>query len=54
MDLLWADPMKQARANALHYEANQSRGVSVKFGYEPLKNLLDKSQLKSLVRAHEL
>lgn len=22
MDLLWADPMKQARANALHYETN--------------------------------
>mmetsp|Transcript_41238 Transcript_41238/g.54186 ORF Transcript_41238/g.54186 Transcript_41238/m.54186 type:complete len:269 (+) Transcript_41238:515-1321(+) len=54
MDLLWADPLKQRLANTRSFETNNDRGVSVKFGYEPLKKLLTKSKLKSLVRAHEL
>lgn len=33
MDLLWADPMKQRQANVRSFERNDTRGVSVKFGY---------------------
>jgi len=40
MDLLWADPMKQREAKVRSFEENQGRGVSFKFGYKPLKQLL--------------
>ena len=54
MDLLWADPMKQKKAGLQSFEPNEVRGVSYKFGYQPLKQLLDQEDLKSLIRAHEL
>ena len=41
MDLLWADPMKQKKASTHSFETNEVRGVSYKFGYQPLKQLLD-------------
>jgi len=41
MDLLWADPMGSKKASDKSYEANEVRGVSYKFGYQPLKQLLD-------------
>lgn len=37
MDLLWSDPMKSKQAKQKSYEENQTRGVSYKFGYQPLK-----------------
>ena len=54
MDLLWADPMKQRHAKTRTFEENETRGVSVRFGHQPLKKLLDQEKLKSLVRGHEL
>ena len=36
MDLLWADPMKQKKASTMSFEPNEVRGVSYKFGFQPL------------------
>ena len=53
MDLLWADPMKSREAKVRSFEENHGRGVSFKFGYKPLKQLLQQEGLTSLIRAHE-
>ena len=37
MDILWADPMKRSHATVKSFEENVSRGVSFKFGRQPLQ-----------------
>ena len=54
MDLLWSDPMKRTHAKTNDFSENENRGVSCRFGYGPLKKLLQKEKLTSLVRGHEM
>ena len=51
-DLLWADPAKDRKASTINYIDNEERGISVYFGKAPLKALLDRENLKAVVRAH--
>ena len=52
-DILWADPIKSRKAQHTKEEENVDRGLSVKFGWPVLKPLLERNQLKTLVRAHQ-
>ena len=39
-DLLWADPVKDKKADTVDFIDNNERGISVYFGSAPLKKLL--------------
>lgn len=52
-DLLWADPVKDKYASNTKIIDNEARGISVMFGRKPLKSLLKKEGLRSVVRAHQ-
>ena len=53
-DLLWADPAPDRKAAGLEYKSNENRGISVVFGKDPLKKLLNKTNLRAIVRGHEV
>lgn len=53
-DLIWADPIVGEGATYVGQKENTSRGTSVKFGWPLLEQLLEKENLKTLVRAHEM
>ena len=54
-DILWADPLDEAKAVEQDYVTNENRGgKSVRFGTQPLKEFLAKNQVEALVRAHEV
>ena len=53
-DLLWADPSYDDKAIEQSFVDNDHRGCSVRFGYQPLKKLLQSLKVKMLVRAHEV
>ena len=53
-DLLWADPAKGKSAYTTNYAYNDGRGISVYFGKKPLKKLLNKANLRAIVRAHQM
>lgn len=53
-DLLWADPMRGVeKAQSGSEVKNKNRGISVEFGWDILRNLLERNKLKTLVRSHE-
>ena len=52
-DLLWSDPMPSRDALQLDEYKNEERMISVKFGLPILEPLLEQSNLKALVRAHQ-
>jgi serine/threonine-protein phosphatase 2B catalytic subunit len=51
-DLLWADPMDDKDARRYRFNANKERECSVKFGLEPVKEVLKKNNYISIIRAH--
>ena len=53
-DLLWADPLDDATANDYDYKENEERECSYMFGKKPVKKLLEKHDLMSVVRAHQV
>ena len=53
-DLLWADPVKDEFAEKRKFTKNNIRSCSVKFGYEPLKNLLTNTKTTMLLRGHQV
>ena len=53
LDLLWADPASNYDKDNIEYEENTKRCVSVVFGKRPINELLQKENLKAIVRAHE-
>ena len=53
-DLLWADPAKNKRCDKFDYVFNEERNISCYFGRTPLTNLLNKENMKAIVRAHQL
>ena len=52
-DLLWADPLRSRLAMSVDEIDNEDRGISVKFGLPILRPILEKANLKSLIRAHQ-
>jgi len=54
-DILWSDPIAENEvAVVTDYARNEARYCSFLFGLRPLKNLLRKERLLTLIRAHEV
>ena len=53
-DLLWADPADDDNAAKTEYIDNEERECSFVFGKKPCKKLLDKNNLMTIVRAHQV
>lgn len=54
-DVLWSDPIAENEvAVVTDYARNEARDCSFLFGLRPLKNLLRKERLLTLIRAHEV
>ncbi len=51
-DLLWSDPLDDKDARKMKFEKNTARECSVKFGLEPVKEVLKKNNYISIIRAH--
>ena len=51
-DLLWSDPIDDAKASKIDFEDNQERSCSYRYGLAPVKKILDDNDLTLLVRAH--
>jgi len=53
-DLLWSDPLDDQAALDYDYKDNDERECSYLFGKKPVKKLLEKHDLMSVVRAHQV
>lgn len=53
-DLLWSDPLDDQAALDYDYKDNDEREWSYLFGKKPVKKLLEKHDLMSVVRAHQV
>ena len=53
-DLLWSDPMDDKEARSRRFTPNAQRECSVKFGLEPVKEILRKNNFISIIRAHQV
>ena len=53
-DLLWSDPADDDIASKTEYIDNEEREWSFVFGKKPWKKLLDKNNLMTIVRAHQV
>ena len=53
-DLLWSDPLDDEAAVEYEYKDNKDRECSYLFGRKPVKKLLEKNDLMSVVRAHQV
>jgi hypothetical protein len=54
-DLLWADPFENSQeARILDYSFNDLRKISCFFGLAPVRALLKREKLISIVRAHQV
>jgi serine/threonine-protein phosphatase 2B catalytic subunit len=53
-DLLWSDPLDDKDARKMKFEKNTARECSVKFGLEPVKEVLKKNNYISIIRAHQV
>lgn len=51
-DLLWSDPMDDRDARKNRFSPNPQRECSVKFGLEPVKQILRTNNFISIIRAH--
>ena len=52
-DLLWADPAPIKKCN-IDFRFNEERQISVVFGKRPVNKLLEKENLRCIVRAHQV
>lgn len=53
-DLLWSDPMEDREARKLRFSKNVQRECSVKFGLDPVKEILRQNNFISIIRAHQV
>ena len=53
-DLLWSDPVDDKEARKVRFGKNSQRECSVKFGLEPVKEVLKKNNFISIIRAHQV
>ena len=51
-DLLWSDPMEDRDARKMRFSPNPNRECSVKFGHDPVKEILRTNNFISVIRAH--
>ena len=51
-DLLWSDPMDDKEARKGKFSKNTQRECSVKFGFDPVKQVIEKNRFISVIRAH--
>ena len=51
-DLLWSDPLDDRDARKNRFTKNIQRECSVKFGLEPVKEILKRNNFISIIRAH--
>lgn len=51
-DLLWSDPMDDRDARKMRFSPNPQRECSVKFGLDPVKEILRTNNFISVIRAH--
>ena len=53
-DLLWSDPMDDRDARKHRFSPNPQRECSVKFGLDPIKEILRTNNFISVIRAHQV
>lgn len=53
-DLLWSDPAEDKRASKVEWKDNEERECSYYFGKKPTQKLLDRNNLISVIRAHQV
>ena len=53
-DLLWADPVSNDHAMDRQFTKNRLRACSVKYGYEPVKQVLKMTNTNMLLRGHQV
>ena len=53
-DLLWSDPMDDKEARKMKFSKNTQRECSVKFGLDPVKQVLKDNNFISIIRAHQV
>mmetsp|Transcript_13357 Transcript_13357/g.18245 ORF Transcript_13357/g.18245 Transcript_13357/m.18245 type:complete len:309 (+) Transcript_13357:725-1651(+) len=53
-DLLWSDPMDDRDARKMRFSPNPQRECSVKFGLDPVKDILRTNNFISIIRAHQV
>ena len=53
-DLLWSDPVDDKDARKSKFTKNPQRECSVKFGLEPVKEILKRNNYLSIIRAHQV
>lgn len=51
-DLLWSDPLDDAKADKHEFTDNQERACSYKYGLKPVKKILQDNDLAMVVRGH--
>ena len=52
-DLLWADPVNNTLATQRTFTKNKKRACAVKYGYAPLRDVLNSVRACMLIRGHE-
>lgn len=53
-DLLWSDPLDDKEAKTTRFDKNSLRDCSVRFGLEPVKEILKRNDYISIIRAHQV
>ena len=53
-DLLWSDPMDDRDARKMRFSPNPGRDCSVKFGHDPVKEILRTNNFISIIRGHQV
>ena len=53
-DLLWSDPVSHDHAMNRSFTKNRLRACSVKYGYEPVKEVLKMTNTNMLLRGHQV
>jgi serine/threonine-protein phosphatase 2B catalytic subunit len=52
--LLWSDPVDDKKIQKTTWKDNKVRQCSFEFGYQPVKNFLQKNNFMSVIRAHQV
>ncbi len=53
-DLLWADPMDDKDARKMRFSPNPGRECSVKYGFDPVQEILRTNKYVSIIRGHQV
>mmetsp|Transcript_6231 Transcript_6231/g.4414 ORF Transcript_6231/g.4414 Transcript_6231/m.4414 type:complete len:117 (+) Transcript_6231:525-875(+) len=53
-DIVWSDPVDDAKAETKEYTTNKERQCACKYGAKPLRRILQSEKLSMLIRAHQV